>query len=436
VSDITVGQRVAFLKSFIGSEVFERSMYRIEKRPHVCWRDHEERRPPAQGVSGRSGTAKALVGPGIRVPWPQSVSSTLATLPRLITCARTEADCDNSENRFVKFVLESWRDFLTQTHCDLRALGPSAATGRGIRDVDALAARLEQALACEVFRGLGSLQFIPSSSAVLQREEGYRDFYGAFVKYHGAAHVTWSGGEDVFAAGQRNVATLYEYWCFLRLARIVAGLTESSLDWMSLLVEGGALRLRRGQGVEIEGKVVRNGSPVRLALWFNRTFRPIGAHESWTGVLRPDVSLRIETPTNAVWIHFDAKYEVESPGALGLDALSETIQDSVLEAEVRGDVRRASLMKMHAYRDGIFGSAGVYVLYPGSSSELARKYSELLPGLGAFVLRPLAGGEAFGDDAVGEFIASALDFLTTPTTNFAKASEAARTIYGWGSELS
>jgi predicted component of viral defense system (DUF524 family) len=136
-----------------------------------------------------------------------------------------------------------------------------------------------------------------------------------------------------------------------------------------------------------------------------------------------------------VWIHFDAKYEVDSSGPLGPDEHDKAKEDFVLDAESRGEVRRGSLMKMHAYRDAIFNSAGVYILYPGSRSERAAKYSELMPGLGAFVLRPLANGEAFGADAVTEFIEEALSFLTTPTTRFARARKSAREIYGNGGEL-
>jgi hypothetical protein len=44
---------------------------------------------------------------------------------------------------------------------------------------------------------------------------------------------------------------------------------------------------------------------------------------------------------------------------------------------------------MHAYRDAIRRSAGAYVLYPGTEQPAPfRQYEEILPGLGAFVLRP------------------------------------------------
>ena len=73
----------------------------------------------------------------------------------------------------------------------------------------------------------------------------------------------------------------------------------------------------------------------------------------------------------------------------------------------------ADLLKMHAYRDAIRRTSGAYVLYPGGDEAPTRhaQYHEVLPGLGAFVLRP---GESMAkpaaDSALGlrRFIEDAL----------------------------
>lgn len=50
---------------------------------------------------------------------------------------------------------------------------------------------------------------------------------------------------------------------------------------------------------------------------------------------------------------------------------------------------------MHIYRDAIRRSAGAYVLYPGTSEQQRfDEYHEILPGLGAFALRPSTQGPA------------------------------------------
>src|SRR4051794_25013888 len=66
---------------------------------------------------------------------------------------------------------------------------------------------------------------------------------------------------------------------------------------------------------------------------------------------------------------------------------------------------------MHAYRDAIRRSAGAYVLYPGNEQrEPFTAYHEILPGLGAFVLRPGPGG-AVGVTELDRFLANAIDHL-------------------------
>ena len=57
---------------------------------------------------------------------------------------------------------------------------------------------------------------------------------------------------------------------------------------------------------------------------------------------------------------------------------------------------------MHAYRDAIRRSAGAYVMFPGTAEPLEfREYVELIPGLGAFPLRP---GSDAGPVALGRFV--------------------------------
>ena len=61
---------------------------------------------------------------------------------------------------------------------------------------------------------------------------------------------------------------------------------------------------------------------------------------------------------------------------------------------------------MHAYRDAIRRSAGAYVLFPGTSGPRQfREYVELIPGLGAFPLRP---GSDAGVSALRRFIGDVL----------------------------
>lgn len=154
---------------------------------------------------------------------------------------------------------------------------------------------------------------------------------------------------------------------------------------------------------------------------YNRTFNRAGEDQeqnyprsgSWTKQMRPDYTLSLwpvgfteeeaEVQELVVHVHFDAKYKVEDLGRIFGDGNSEL--DNEKEEQRQGIYKRADLLKMHAYRDAIRRTAGAYVLYPGTESQKWRGFHEILPGLGAFALRPSAGGDD-GSQELREFIKS------------------------------
>jgi uncharacterized protein len=155
--------------------------------------------------------------------------------------------------------------------------------------------------------------------------------------------------------------------------------------------------------------------------------------------MRPDITLSITRADNLAadqeptHIHFDAKYRIQALeeifGASSDDAGADSGAASDTPAST---VRRDDLLKMHAYRDAIRRTAGAYVLYPGSGgdSEQFREYHELLPGLGAFVLRPTQDGVASGAHAVRSFIDRVLDHAALRFTQLERSTFWQTEIYG------
>ena len=90
-------------------------------------------------------------------------------------------------------------------------------------------AQLDEALNQDLFKELGSLSRFPGDDQVLQRREGYRDVFRAYLEFELAAQLSWRGAESSYSAGQRDVATLYEYWAFIQLAQLVANWPGSHL---------------------------------------------------------------------------------------------------------------------------------------------------------------------------------------------------------------
>ena len=67
-------------------------------------------------------------------------------------------------------------------------------------------------------------------------------------------------------------------------------------------------------------------------------------------------------------------------------------------------MKNADLYKMHTYNEAIRRTVGSYVLYPGSdvrtdyqrhgdNRNVYRRYHEIIPGIGAFALKPKAGSD-------------------------------------------
>lgn len=436
----TIYQRFAFLRSLLLDEGFTAAVQHLLARPYVTWDDEEEAVPFGRGLRGSSQLARQLSAAGPRV-----AAHGGAHLPRTLHRQRTEATVDNLPNRFVKYALTQWRQVIAQLGDALAAASSSSApVRRGLREVEEVLTTLDTLLAADLFREVGALQHLDLGSQVLQKREGYRAVLRAYLLFEAAARLSWQGGEDVYGAGQRDVATLYEFWAFLTLAQVLAAECGVQLDRQSL-VQGGdgdelSVGLRRGQAHVLHGELARRGRRLRVELWFNRSFAQRSAEgTSWSCAMRPDCAIRVQAlggdfdhASGEVWLHFDAKYrlnqltdifgEGDGQGAREAQDERDTLDDQDGRRD-RGDrparstALRVDLLKMHAYRDAIHRSAGAYVLYPGDTPRCFPAYHEILPGLGAFALRPTEGGEeAEGARALGRFLSEVFDHLASQFT--------------------
>ncbi len=425
----TLYQRFAFLKSLLTDEGFRAALQQILLRPHVAWVRREEDKPPGRGMRGGSSALRQLTRAGSRVPWPDTpYPQLLPSVPTTLRIARTEEVLDNVPNRFVRFALLRWRNEAALLRDALTVLAPSISRTRGEKEIELLLDELDALLSHELFREVESLSHIPSDNQVLLRREGYRDVYQAYLQFDLAAQLAWSGGERVYGAGQRNVATLYEYWTFVTLAQIVARICGSDFELSKMLrvTEAGiSLDLIQGRKKVLAGVVQRLGRQVIVELWFNRTFG-VAETGSWTRPMRPDMSLRcrasdpLADASGEVWLHFDAKYRIDTlTQAFGIgeaDVDPEAAAMQLDEQEEKGAAQRTDLLKMHAYRDAIRRSAGAYVLYPGTEHENRQEYHEILPGLGAFPLRPSQTGDAQGVTALENFLDEVLVHIASQAT--------------------
>jgi predicted component of viral defense system (DUF524 family) len=423
----TIHQRFAFLRSLIGSHHFQNALHRITTHPHRRWEPEENICDIRRGFRPDARSLRQLARGSRRVPLPEEhpLKSDVPSLPERINAYRNIQTDDTPENRFVKFAIKSFSGFLNKMRLKLGKLG-NGADARLQEEIKSLESRLESALAAEIFRGVSDPDMLPLGSPVLQRKEGYREILQAWLKFDMAARLVWRGGDDVYGAGQRDIAALYEYWVYFKLLDIVSDIFKLDKPAATELIEktpdGFGLKLKSGEYLPIEGLYVSGWRPLRVKFSYNRTYSFNATHTfrgSWSRNMRPDYTLSIwpddfheeeaEAQELMVHIHFDAKYRIEHITELFGSEEADLNEEKVQQRA--GRYKRADLLKMHAYRDAIRRTRGAYVLYPGTETGQWKGYHEILPGLGAFPLRP-GDGDAVIEDFIRKVVEHVCDRAT------------------------
>jgi len=413
----TLYQNFAFIRSIIATEEFADALHRIHTSPIKRWKEAEVTRSISNIRRINHRTAKQLVTKNNRSPLPcgHPMGKTLNSLPHKVTVPHKEETVDIPENRFVKYVLQVFLQtcFTIANHkcADLRLK----------KEALLVCEKLEQFLSFSLFKDISNLTILPLNSPVLQRKEGYREVLQTWLMFDMAARLGWSGGDHVYDAGKKDVATLYEYWLFFKLLELMEEVFQiTPISYDKLIVEspsGLELSLQQGKVQALEGVYVNPNRNLRVEFSYNRTFSstqhyPQGG--TWTKQMRPDYTLSIwpdgidkseaEKQELIVHIHFDAKYKI--------DIYKELFQDNVdsdeeKEEQRKGEYKRADLLKMHAYKDAIRRTVGAYILYPGDKEQIFSNYHELLPGLGAFAISPSKAKK--GTEGLKDFLYAIVD---------------------------
>lgn len=424
----------AMVAAYLQDPAFEAAIAHVTSQPHRTWVSEQEIRPIGSPFPAGSAFRRALCVPGGRVPW-EGGPAALKSLPAALIRDRAEASVDNAANQFVKFALQRWRVVALELFGRLSSSSEKIETGpqrRGLQIAADVGAQLDEYLAHPIFREVSALWRMPTSDQVLLKRAGYREIFRTFAMTESGPTLRFDRADmtDVFAASQRNVATLYEFWCFLAVVDSLGRVCGEDRTARAFAVasDGTSITMRSGEKSKLSWSVSRAERPLSVDVFFNRTFAGSDdRHGSWTRAMRPDCSVRIRPEGNTplrvsaqeleVWLHFDAKYRVDNL----LAQLRSTYDsdESFDESTTSGSAKRDDLLKMHAYRDAISRTAGAYVLYPGSEIMNVRRhpgFKELLPGLGAFPLRPSTDGLPASSQALDQFLSDVLTHVANQVT--------------------
>ena len=426
--------QLELLRETLDSADFSAALQRILSFPHERLSTVSDSVSTDRPIRWTPSAVRQLVtgNPRREVPatHPLRTQLGLESVAERVLVPRKSRDLDTLENRFVKFALGEFRAFLTHAQGVFESCagwGASAALSRR------LAATVEDWLGRSLFREVGEMRFAPLGSPVLQRKAGYREVLRWWLRFRTAAELSWEGGEELFHAGQRDVASLYEYWLFFELlgwfCQKCRGGSRPPVEELIEGLEEGSPNLRLRKRMELGpfvGTFAGQSRRLNARFAYNRRFEVTQdrhAGGSWTRRLHPDYTLTFwpedvseaeaERQELLVHVHFDAKYRVENiEGLFGAEGSDDA------DDEVEGNYKRQDLLKMHAYRDAIKRSQGAYVLYPGRGNNQPpfKGYHEILPGLGAFGVAPDENGVAQGLESLEKFLDEVLAHLGNRTT--------------------
>ncbi|HBY68653.1 MAG TPA: hypothetical protein DEG69_13435, partial [Flavobacteriaceae bacterium] len=415
-SNKTLYQKFSFVKSILNKEEFEECILRIFSSPKTTWVNKEEHADIRSLKRFTNKNIKELLRGANRIPLPEehylSKTTILKDVPTKINSYKQEPSLDNPENRFIKHTLKVYLQFCEDCSAAFESGSPVK------KEADFIASKLEHFLNHSFFKEISRPTTLKLNSPTLQRKSGYRQILKSWLMFDLASKLSWTGGEDVYNAGKRDIATLYEYWLFFVLYDLfkakfkLSKLTHEDKPYAHLFEKtknGLNLIIKSGEYTALQGSTIIRNRALNIKFSFNRTFS--GSKDgypnpgSWTMAMRPDYTLSVwpkelddvvaEKEEQIVHIHFDAKYKVnhfkvktnEDNKELTKEEEQEEL-NKIKTEERSGKFKNADLLKMHAYKDAIRRTGGAYILYPGNKEARFKGFHELIPGLGAFALNP------------------------------------------------
>lgn len=430
-------EQFLFLRGWLTREKLEGAMESILRNPHTNL-EKEHSWTPAAMVS----SADWLYRPASMArDWKRNAEG----LARPAECldVRKYDSPDTPPNRFLKFALDGFLEVCRQ-------VGEQFPEAYSLNDeASRFAENLEQILAKPFFRDIGRMTRVPLDNQTVQKRHGYRDILHAWILQQAAASLTWEGNEETFSGPSRNVATLYEYWIFITLHRLLGALPgfaprdeklpSPADDPESFLQKGdkgliiNLKRSRRSRTRFIFTPDDPSLQSLAVDLYYERVFRhsqDAVSGDSYSRQFKPDYTLAIypaefeEEPeasaaNRVAYLHLDAKYRAQQIEALFGNESDEGLDEEKEETKAKSTYKRGDLLKMHTYNDAVRQTIGSYVLYPGSdtgSGDRIRKFHEIVPGVGAYVLKP---GNRDCLDALSGFLT---EILTHQSNRFSQLS--------------
>ena len=300
---------------------------------------------------------------------------------------------DTKENRFLKFALHQ----ISKRYEDLRQRIEAVKTASGTMKSAMLATSetLKRLQHHPFFRTIGRFKGINQESMVLQKATGYSQVYRTWNLLRRA----YSLNDGLYRLQTKDIATLYEIWCFIEVSHIVKAqlhLDDEDVEHRNRMEMNGIFSWELGKGEH--SRILFRKDGVELA---ELVYNPKNADKENDNVgmkdlvvptvpQKPDIVLQLtkndlQQGMKMTYL-FDAKYRIDGKDK-GVDVPPED-----------------AINQMHRYRDAIYYKdydanalkkevIGGYILFPGEGepndvavSKFYKTIKEV--NIGAFPLRP------------------------------------------------
>jgi len=293
----------------------------------------------ATGHAAHSGLARALRG----------------HLPAFVDVPRVENTFDTAENRFVLEFLKQLRGIVDRVDRIARAkTKPASFWTRAVVDCEAMRRVLGPFERHDVWNDVGRMGHVPIGSSVLQRRRGYKDVLRYHLALRAAARIPFDRTTVERLLGLKDVATLYELWCYFAVVDAVAEVVGRRPDYADAMKVKDEVDLGHGF------LVAWNDGPT---VYYNLSFTPkkSAPRQSASLWLRPDIVIEVVRDGQRELHALDAKLRIDGVVPSGESAGD----DDDAEANPLS-FKNDDIGKMHAYRDALPHVRSARVLYPGN----------------------------------------------------------------------
>lgn len=301
---------------------------------------------------------------------------------------------DTQENRFLKFALGQIAAKYETLKKRIEAVKNASDIMK--EDMQTTLAVLKHLQRNPFFRTVGNYKGMSQESLILQKATGYSQVYRTWS----LLRRSYSLNDGIYRLQTKDIATLYEIWCFIEVSHIVKEklhLSDDDIDQRNRMEMNGLFTWDLGKGEHSRILFKKDGVELAELIYNPKSTehenKLVGIKDLVVPTVpqKPDIVLQLtksdlQEGMKLTYL-FDAKYRIDGKDKNGVDVPPED-----------------AINQMHRYRDAIYYKdyqtdslkkevIGGYILFPGDGEPTdvaVSKFYQTIDkvNIGAFPLRP------------------------------------------------